>query len=152
MESSLGKQTPLRDDEAQLESPASRHTSGGGLHRRIAQNVRVLVEVPILLFGASIIVFHYVSAALLLCQLLSFIFLGGTTFPDIKNVLPMWKVIPVAFLGLISMELAAYLWWCLQCLLGRRHVYPWFTFPVYEATDVLYDSFFAVLEYVCPRR
>lgn len=156
LDNSQAGQTSLRgDEEAQLgllESPPHNNTSDGGQRVSYLQHPWILVDIVAFMFCMSFSVTCYVSIAIWTFQLFCFTVFRSTTEPDVFALLRMIKFFPVIFAIAATSELAGYIWWRLQSLFGRRHLEPWYSFPVYKVLRILFNACDVMMNYLFPIR
>ncbi len=112
----------------------------------------MLLDIAVCMFCMSLLATAYVGFAMWLFRLLCFIFQRSTTEPDIFTVLRVINFAPTVFVGVATLELAAYIWWWLLGLLGRRHRDQFFGFPVYGILRLIFNAYDAALDSLFPVR
>lgn len=126
------KFTPLYDDKEALFTEYetwSEFIRDGGLHRRLADNPKLLFFVAVFLLCASLTITIPVTFAMLFAQALSWMIFD---IPAISTLclIPL-KLTPLVFSVAGTVELLAYGWWLTVGFLGHRDCYRWFKFPAY---------------------
>ncbi|KAJ2975749.1 hypothetical protein NQ176_g5351 [Zarea fungicola] len=143
------------DEESQLvvqDSTEPDFASERGLHRFIARYPLGLALIIDLMLFTSFLLTFTVATVIWLTQFMRFILFRCNKRPDFFALLEMMKVAPIISAVAVRLELAAYIWSWLQGPFGRRHLYPWFSFPVYHVFRVIFDGYVEAMGYIYPAK